>query len=346
MKRKPAPTAQGGGSGKGPEDEDKSGVIAMLSQPKMIAQLRNALPRHVTPERLTRIVLTNLRMTPDLQRCTQASLLGAIMQAAQLGLEPGVLGQCYLVPYRRRFRDPRTDTWQEEMLAQLIIGYRGMAQLAWRSALVRSIAARAVYEGDFFLFDYGEDTLQHRPNDEDDPDKITHVYAVVNTTSGGRLWDVMTRAAVEKVRGRSAAAASGKKGPWDSDYAEMAKKTVLRRLFKLAPQSAEMQTALGLEDQADTGDKQTFEIDIPMDEYTVDRAPAAGPTPTAPDDVPTRMQLDVTINERAEEFTNPERARGQIIAVLEREFGPLRELAGEKLREALAEASIVKVDVS
>lgn len=302
-------------------------VMALMQQPSMIAQLRMALPRHVTPERLARIVMTNLRQTPELLKCTRESLLGAVMQAAQLGLEPGVLGQCYLVPYKGT--------------ATLIIGYRGMAQLAWRSALVSSISSRAVFEGDHFFFDYGADKLEHRPFGESDPDKLTHAYAVIHTTHGGRLWEVMTRTEIETIRERSAA---GKRGPWVTDYTEMCKKTVLRRLFKIAPASAEMNRAMALEDAADVGESQGLEFDLPLGEYSVEAEVPSTPA-TAPDDTAALLQLDVTIGNRAEEFTEPKRARAAIQRALEAEFGPLRELKGARIVEATQAAAIVQVDV-
>jgi len=221
-------------------------VSELLMSKGLQAQLRLALPKHVTPERLARIVLTEIRRTPELLRCTRESLLGAIIQAAQLGLEPGVLGECWIIPYGKE--------------ATFIPGYRGMAQLAWRSDQVASVAARAVFDGDVFDFDYGSDELKHKPQGETDPANLTHAYAIVHIKGGGRIWDVLTRAEIEKVRARSAA--SGK-GPWVTDYAEMAKKTALRRLLKLAPCSAELRTAMALNDAADSGISQGLDFTMP-----------------------------------------------------------------------------------
>ena len=221
-------------------------VVELLQSPKMLAQIRMALPKHITPERLARIALTQLRQTPRLMQCTRESLLGAIMECAQLGLEPGTLGQCWLVPYGKE--------------ATFILGYRGMAQLAWRSSLIASISARAVFEGDVFAYDFGSDKIEHQPSGDTDPAKLSHAWAAVHTTNGGRLWDVMTRSEIDKIRTRSAA---GKSGPWVTDYAEMAKKTVLRRLFKLAPLSPELQTAMVLDDAADQGISQGLDFDLP-----------------------------------------------------------------------------------
>ena len=64
------------------------------------------------------------------------------------------------------------------------------------------------------------------------------------------MLDVMSRAEIEKVRGRSRASASG---PWVTDFVEMAKKTVLRRLAKLAPMSVEDQRLVTADELADAG---------------------------------------------------------------------------------------------
>ena len=232
-----------------PTEQKINTVRATLMAPAMMEQLRMALPKHVTPERLARIVLTELRRVPKLAECTHESLFGAIMTCAQLGLEPGVLGQAWIVPF--------WNSREQCNEATLIVGYRGMVGLAWRSAQIKSVQAHVVYDGDAFEWAFGLDPkLFHKPAHETlDPKEITHAYAVVHTTAGGVLFDVMTRDEVELIRQRSRAKDSG---PWTTDYAEMAKKTVLRRLLKLAPASVEMQRALHLDEQADRGEPQAF----------------------------------------------------------------------------------------
>src|SRR5690606_29461645 len=71
-----------------------------LNDPRVKAEIARALPRHVDPDRLMRVALTVIRQNPELRECTVPSLLAAVMQCAQLGLEPGVLGHAYLVPFR------------------------------------------------------------------------------------------------------------------------------------------------------------------------------------------------------------------------------------------------------
>lgn len=217
-------------------------VAHMLASPSMQAQIRAALPRHMTPERLARIVTTEIRKVPKLAECTPVSFFGAVIQCAQLGLEPGnALGHAYLLPYGKD--------------VQLIIGYRGMIDLARRSGQIVSIDARAVYEGDKFECTLGLDPhIDHVP-DWNNPnrtkaEKLQFVYAVAKLKDGGIQFDVMSRAEIEGIRARSKA---GNGGPWKTDYTAMALKSVVRRLFKFLPVSIEMQTAVGLDERADAG---------------------------------------------------------------------------------------------
>ena len=128
-----------------------------------------------------------------------------------------------------------------------------------------------------FVYDFGTDTISHKPGKGTDPKGLTHAYAVIHTTNGGRLWDVMTREEIDRIRQRSRASSSG---PWTTDYAEMAKKTVLRRLFKIAPLSAELQTALALDEAADAGLPQGIDFAIP-EEAERDVTPAQKAEATA-----------------------------------------------------------------
>lgn len=218
------------------QNENKQPVILQYLD-RYKSQIAAALPSHMTPDRMARIVTTEVRKVPQLLQCNPTSLFGAVIQASQLGLEPGgALGHCYLIPFKRD--------------VQLIIGYRGMIDLARRSGQIISIEARAVYEGDAFSYSFGlEPDLKHTPS-TDAKGALTHVYAVARLKDGGIQWDVMTRSEVEAIRAQSKAGGSG---PWKTHFDEMAKKTVVRRLFKYLPVSIEIQRAVGLDEQADAG---------------------------------------------------------------------------------------------
>ncbi|CAI1208308.1 P33 [Serratia entomophila] len=231
--------------------EKPTTLAGLLADPKIKAQMALALPRHMTADRLARIATTEIRKVPKLGSCDQASFLGAIMQCAQLGLEPGgALGHAYLLPFDKRQKvNGRWETVSTE--AQLIIGYRGMIDLARRSGQILSISARTVHVNDKFSYAYGlQETLEHVPSETGDRGELTHVYSVARLRDGGVQFEVMSRADVEKVRATSKA---GGNGPWVDHFDEMAKKTVIRRLFKYLPVSIEMQRAVVIDEKAEAG---------------------------------------------------------------------------------------------
>lgn len=239
-----------------PASQKADNLVALLT--KMKPQIKTALPRHLDADRMLRIAVTSIRRTPKLLSCSQQSLLGAVMQAAQLGLEcDGVLGHAYLVPFKDE--------------VQLIVGYKGLVDLARRSGQLSTIFARVVHAKDQFEYAYGlTERLEHIPSSDADPGDVVAVYAVARLKDGGTQFEVMTRAEVEKIRERSRAKDDG---PWITDYEEMAKKTSLRRLCKLLPASVELARAVALDERADIGLSQQLEdvIDVP-------ETPAGKPT--------------------------------------------------------------------
>jgi recombination protein RecT len=196
---------------------------------RMAPEIARALPKHMDADRLSRVVMTTIRTNPKLLECNVPSLIAAVMQSAQLGLEPGLLGHCYLIP----FKDSKNNTSN----VQFIVGYKGLIDLARRSGNIESIAAHVVHENDEFLIEYGlEEKLVHKPATKDRGKPIL-VYAYAKFTGGGHQTEFMTLDEVEAIRRRSK---SANNGPWVTDWAEMAKKTVIRRLWKYLPISIEI----------------------------------------------------------------------------------------------------------
>ena len=200
------------------------------------AKFAEVLPKHLNADRLVRVTVACIARTPALGKCSQVSLLNAVMQSAQLGLEPtGVLGGAYLVPYKDQ--------------CTLIIGYRGLIDLARRSGQIESIEAHVVHANDRFRCRYGLDpVLEHEPAWEGEPGPLKAVYAVAKLKDGGRQIEVMTRAQVDAIRNRSK---SGSSGPWVTDYDEMARKTVVRRIAKYLPLTPELADALQVDQDND-----------------------------------------------------------------------------------------------
>ena len=212
--------------------------------------IRQALPKHISADRLLRVAQTAVTTTPGLLDCYIPSLLGGVMQCAQLGLEPNtVLGHAYLIPFKNR-KKGRTDV-------QVIVGYKGLIDLARRSGQIVSIAAHAVREQDHFQYLYGlRETLDHRPADGE-RGRITHFYAVAHMKDGGHAFEVMPRTEVDSIMKSSQSA--GKYGPWKDHYEEMGRKTAARRLAKWLPLSIEMGAALALDAKAEHGEEQNLD---------------------------------------------------------------------------------------
>ncbi|HFI9552332.1 TPA: recombination protein RecT [Escherichia coli] len=150
------------------------------------------------------------------------------------------LGHAYLLPFGNK------NEKSGKKNVQLIIGYRGMIDLARRSGQIASLSARVVREGDEFSFEFGlDEKLIHRPGENEDA-PVTHVYAVARLKDGGTQFEVMTRKQIELVRSLSKA---GNNGPWVTHWEEMAKKTAIRRLFKYLPVSIEIQRAVSMDEK-------------------------------------------------------------------------------------------------
>lgn len=190
----------------------------------MMPAIKAALPSVITPERFSRIVLSALSTNRRLKTCSPQSFLGAMMTAAQLGLEPNTpLGQAYLIPYKNHGEDE----------CQFQLGYKGLIDLAYRSGEVSIIQAHTVRENDDFTYELGLDPkLKHIPAKKDRGDPIAY-YAMFKTKDGGYGFQVMS---IEEVRAHARKfSKSVDNGPWKTNFDEMAKKTVLKKVLKYAP---------------------------------------------------------------------------------------------------------------
>jgi recombination protein RecT len=222
-----------------------SSIRALLDKSKQ--QIRMALPSHLNPDRMLRIAMTSIQRNPSLLDCTPESLIGAIIQSSQLGLEPdGVLGHAYLVPYGK--------------VCTFIPGYKGLMALARRSGEISTIYAEVVHAKDVFEYELGLNAkLKHVPTDDEDEGAFTGVYAVAKLKDGGIQFVVLKKGAIERIRKRSKASNNG---PWVTDYEEMAKKTALRRLCKHLPCSVELEKAVALDERAEIGLPQEIDMDL------------------------------------------------------------------------------------
>ena len=224
---------------------------------KMKPQIEKALPSVITADRFSRMALTAVSVNPQLGDCTPESFCGAMMQAAQLGLEPNTpLGQAYLIPYEN-YKKGVTE-------AQFQIGYKGLIELAHRSGEFKNIEAHTVYENDEFEFEHGlEPKLYHKPAMSGRGNPIAY-YAVYTLVNGGFGFEVMSHEDVVAHRNKYSKATSSS-SPWSKAFHEMAKKTVLKKVLKYAPISVEFQKGVASDETIKTELSEDM-VDMPAQE--------------------------------------------------------------------------------
>ncbi len=254
------------------------------------ATLAAVLPRHVSADRMLKIALGALRTTPKLMGCTVESLMGAVVQVSQLGLEPNTpLGHAYLIPFENR---------QKGIVeVQIVLGYKGLIDLARRSGQIVSIAAHAVHANDHFEYAYGlDEKLEHRPAMGERGD-IVAFYAVAKLVGGGHAFEVMSYQQVLDIRDASQGWKQAKRygkeasSPWGGHFSEMGRKTVLRRLFKYLPVSIELASAAALDELNARGESQALDNVLDGDYITPAPADDAAPAALAYDPSPILQQI-------------------------------------------------------
>lgn len=223
---------------------------ALIEGEGMKRELARALPKVIGVERFTRTLITTLQKMPELAECDQGSVLAGIVTAAQLGLEiDATMGRAYLLPYNDR---------QKGKIAQLIIGYRGFVELAYRSGQIASFQAEVVYANDDFEYELGlNPRLRHVPSTGDDRGELRYAYAVVKLTGGGSVFRVLGPADIKKAKASSRAASSSY-SPWNTHPDEMWRKTAIRAIAKMLPLSPELRDAVRQDDDDDTNMGKAF----------------------------------------------------------------------------------------
>lgn len=245
------------------KEKEKVGTLAQLVVKMATTSLKDALPKHLTAERMSRIVMTALRTTKNLSRCSPVTFLGCVLSAAQLGLEVNTpLGHAWLIP--REMSRKVDGKWIKVWECTLMIGYQGYVDLARRSGKVFDVYAHVVRLGDDFRYAYGlKRKLHHIPSEapEREEQPITHVYAVAEMEGGRRNFRVLTKAQIDKRAGRSPAK---KDGPWVTDYEAMAEKTGVRALARWIPRSPELAQATALDIAPELGKAQVQAMSEPI----------------------------------------------------------------------------------
>lgn len=264
----------------------KQRVVALLNERK--ADIAKMLPSHLSADRLLKVATIAATTTPALLECETPSLITAVAQCAMFGLEPNtVLGHAYMIPFNKNYKDG--NEWKKRKLVQVVIGYKGLIDLARRSGQIVSISAHEVREHDHFDYAYGlDEKLHHRPADGS-RGEITHFYAYAKLKDGGTAFEVMSVAQVNEIRDAAALKNGAKRqpdgsvpitGPWKDHYVEMGRKTVIRRLAKYLPLSVEFQKAAALDEAAESGAAVgAIDGEFTVEQDEGDGAPTAGVAP-------------------------------------------------------------------
>lgn len=213
------------------------------------AQLELALPKHLNADRMVRLSLTAFSQNKALQDCDPKTIFASIIVASQLGLEPGVNGQGYLVPYKKT--------------CTFIPGWKGLVDLANRGGRC-TVWTGAVYEGDEFDYMLGDTPYcKHKPCGEFEESKLTHVYAI------GRVKDsempVIEVWPVKKVHAhfkKTVVPALQPNHYSKKHFEAYAKKVALLQVLKYMPQSIEMSNAMDVSHAVEQGKNITIDGDF------------------------------------------------------------------------------------
>ena len=230
-----------------------------LSSPAAKSELANAARSFMKPEDLIRLALMAASRQPELFQCTARSILRALMDSAAVGIAPGgTMGRGWLVP--------RKNKKTNELEATFDPGWRGLADIAKRSGVVKRIDAKVVYQGDIFEYEEGTNQrLRHVPDlelvDDDDelPRLIVCAYAIASFDNGEKQIEVLRKSDIERIRAVSMASA----GPWGSWYDEMARKSAVRRLCKYLPYDPLLERALEHATDVESGVRTVIDMTPP-----------------------------------------------------------------------------------
>ena len=220
------------------EEKMPTTIGGMMDHPQTRAALSKVMPKHMDADRFLKMAISSFRLVPALKQCNTASFYSAMMACAQLGLEINTpLGHAYLIPFGKE--------------CTLIIGYKGLLDLIYRSGRVASVTPRLVRENDEFFVEYGtEERIVHRPKTDGDPGKVTGGYCFIRLTNGGIIGSgFLTVAEILKSKPEKL----GAKSPWKTYQNEMMLKTLIRRTAKYAPMSPEIGTAVVVDEAAERG---------------------------------------------------------------------------------------------
>lgn len=292
---------------KAPAKKQNNTVRGLLMAMK--GEIQNALPSYLPVDKFIRTALTAINSNPKLANCTQESLLAAIMNSAQLGLEFNTpLGEAYLIPYENKKKGITTVNFQ--------IGYQGLLKLAYNTGQFKRITAREVRANEDFDFDYGTGEISHKPCLTGDSGDVIGYYAIYQTKDGGQDVFYMSKADARNYGINFSKSFNYSDSPWQTNFDAMAKKSALIQVLKYAPKAIESQALV----QATNFDNANFEKTSKAESgervYQVDY----------------EIEPEVVEEEEKEAPTNVDKETGEIIEVdkqsglFDDDFEPVKEV--------------------
>lgn len=265
-------------------------------------QLAMALPKHLNADRMARLALTAFSQNEALQQCEPRTIVASLMLAGQMGLEIGVSGQGYLVPYKRT--------------CTFVPGWQGIVDIVNRSGRA-SVWTGAVFEGDSFDYALGDSPfVKHKPCGEDDPDLMTHVYAIGRVN--GSDWPVIEVWPIRRVQKHFEKNNKVGARHYAHKHWEMyARKIPLLQVCKYMPKSIELSNVMALSHAADAGQGATIEGDYVtlhpnVDPETGEIGGAGAPAPPAGAEPPALSALQTYV-ERIDNAVELEEARAVLV---------------------------------
>lgn len=204
--------------------------------------------------------ITNLYSSENmLQKCTPMSVISSAMVAATMDLPIDKnLGYAYIVPYKNT--------------ASFQIGYKGIIQLALRTAQYRHINVIELYEGELKYWNRLTEELEI-DLDNKESDKVVGYAGYFELINGFKKTVYWSAGEIEAHKKKFSKGYDRSNSSWNTDYDAMAKKTVIRNLLtKWGILSIDMQTAErvevnGVSEKEPFGDNGEV-IDIPYDDET------------------------------------------------------------------------------
>ena len=210
-------------------------------------EIAAVLPEHITLKRMIGVMANTIKANPDIRNASQASLIAAVIQTVQNGLEPGNLGHCYYVTFNNKKRD---GTVVKEV--QFIMGYRGIIELVNNAGKAVILSTECVYKNDHFEYAQGlNPVLVHVPAKGDRGDLIGVYCTAKNLVANEKIFVFLAKEEIDKVR-KASRAGSSPYSPWTNWYEEMAKKTAVKRIAKLLPLSISVQRAISTDETTKT----------------------------------------------------------------------------------------------